>query len=484
MREVDSRLSQISQSRTDVQRLDFGGGDSQVTVRDGSAMNITVNRNAVCRVSLPMGSIRKEASDGGTVAYEGGGVWRRTDGGTVMVSPPDFQYRNGTIDFPVTQVDGSVSGTGTRLRASYNRTASHEATKQLRQTFGKPECRPENVTLVVHSDNYEAWGRFLQRKTGVPDANVTYFSNESVKVYLSRIGGDVNPVLSGKQITASSEYVATIKILAMEASVVRNWDVDGDSNDENANLNDPMEFAVLIDGTTKTPFGDGDPNDANVLYEDDLNDPRKNSRLPITATVTGDSSTSFEVQTTMTECGDSGAGHGEESHWTWDGVTHTGYSASPDTYHDLRCSWADVEQPDNVRVVVNSGSSSSNFILLEDGDKVPGYEAVNDAQKTLQDVLGPRLDANKRLRLDDNQAVYVYDISGTSGDADCDNDGVPGYDADGDGFVDDPNDDSGTNCDDFNDAIVLIELNQPGTVNAHSDFVLSISAKRVQIDRA
>jgi hypothetical protein len=478
MREVDSRLSQIAVSRSDVQTLEFG--DGEVAVSNESYMNVTVNQNAVCRLNIPMGSLSRE-SDRGRVAYEGGGVWVEERSGARMLSPPDFQYRNGTIDFPLTQIGGTVERASGRLTASYNETASLQTRQQIRKTLGRSECRqPTNVTIVVQSDYYRAWGQFLEQKTGVTPS---YFaSNETTRVFLSKIGGSVNPTLAGKSVTASSDYVATLKILGIEASVTdsgSNWEPSGVSfsGGDAANINDPMEFAVLVDGTKKTPFGDGDPNDANTLFDDDLNSPTYEDDMPITATITGNSSTSFEVQTKMTECG-----HGDRSHWTYTGVVTNGFNTPSNTYYEYRCNWAGISQPGDVRVTVNSASSSSNFILLEDGDKVPGSEAVNDAQSPLQEILGSRIDANKRLQLDSNQAVYVYDISGTSGDADCDNDGVPGYDANDDGVVDDPDDDTGTNCDDFNDAVVLVELNQPGTVGAEADFVISISAKRVQIN--
>lgn len=478
MREVDSRLSQIAVSRSDVQTLEFGEGP--VTVSNESHMNVTVNRNPVCQVRIPMGSLTRDA-DRGQVAYEGGGVWVKERSGVRMVSPPDFQYRNGTIDFPITQIDGSVSRASGGLTASYNETASLETRQEIRKTLRRSACRqPTNVTITVQSDYYRAWGRFLEQKTGVTP---TYFaSNSTTRVFLSRIGGSVNPTLAGKNVTASTNYVATIKILAIEASVTRSgsqWEPAGVSfsGGDAANVNDPMEFAVLVDGAKRTPFVDGDPNDANSLFGDDLNSPTYEDNMPLNATITGNSSTSFEVQTKMTECG-----HGDRSHWTYTGVKTTGVTNPSNTYYEYRCNWAGISQPGDVRVTVNSSSSSSNFILLEDGDKVPGYEAVNDAQSTLQDILGSRLNASKRLQLDSNQVVYVYDISSTTGDADCDDDGDPGYDADGDGVVDDPNDDSGTNCDDFNDAVVLVELNQPGTVGADANFVISISAKQVEIN--
>jgi hypothetical protein len=429
-----------------------------------------------------MGSLTRDA-DRGQVAYEGGGVWVKERSGVRMVSPPDFQYRNGTIDFPVTQIDGTVNQTSGGLTASYNETASLQTRQRIQNTLRNATCRqPTNVTIEVNSDYYRAWGRFFEQKTGVTPS---YFaSNETTRVFLSKIGGSVNPTLAGKNVTASTDYVATLKILGIEASVTRDESDDPDwepsgvnfNSSEAANVNDPMEFAVLIDGKKKTPFGDGDPNDANSLFDDDLNSPTYEDDMPLTTTITGNSSTSFEVQTKMTECD-----HGDPSNWEYTGIETNGFNTPSNIYYEYRCNWSGISQPRDVRVTVNSSSASSNFILLEDGDKVPGYEAVNDAQSPLQDILGSRIDTNKRLQLDSNQVVYVYDISSTSGDADCDDDGVPGYDKNNDGIVDDPNDDSGTNCDDFNDAVVLVELNQPGTVGADANFVISISAKRVQI---
>jgi hypothetical protein len=458
MREVDSRLSQIAVSRSDVQTLEFGNGE--VTVSNKSYMNVTVNQNAVCRLNIPMGSLSRE-SDRGTVAYEGGGVWVEERSGTRMASAPDFQYRNGTIDFPLTQIDGTVNQTSGGLTASYNETASLETRRRIQNTLRNATCRqPANVTIEVHSDYYRAWGRFFEQKTGVTP---TYFaSNETTRVFLSKIGGSVNPTLAGKNVTASTDYVATIKILGIEASVTRDesddpdWEpagVDFDSDDA-ANINDPMEFAVLVDGIKKTPFGDGDPNDANSLFDDDLNSPTYEDDIPITATITGDSSTSFEVQTKMTECGQN-----DPNNWKYTGLTSEGVQDSSNTYYEYRCNRNDIEQPEDVRVTVSSADADSNFFLLEDGDEVPGYDPLNDAQSGLDEILGDRIDSNRRLQLDDNQVVYVYDISNANADPDC----------------------SDGSCDDFNDAVVLVELNQPGTVGADANFVISISAKRVQI---
>jgi hypothetical protein len=457
MREVDSRLSQIAVSRSDVQTLEFG--ERPVTVSNESHMNVTVNRNPFCQVRIPMGSLTRDA-DRGQVAYEGGGVWVKERSGVGMVSPPDFQYRNGTIDFPITQIDGSVSRASGGLTASYNETASLETRQEIRKTLRRSACRqPTNVTITVQSDYYRAWGRFLEQKTGVTP---TYFaSNSTTRVFLSRIGGSVNPTLAGKNVTASADYVATIKILGIEASVTRSgpdWEPSGVNfnSSEAANVNDPMEFAVLVDGKKKTPFGDGDPNDANSLFDDDLNSPIYEDNMPLTATITGNSSTSFEVQTKMTECD-----HGDPGNWKYTGMKTKGENDDTNIYYEYRCNWASIQQPRDVRVTVSSSTASSNFFLLEDDDKVPGYDPLNDAQSGLDEILGSRIDSNRRLQLDSNQVVYVYDISNTDADPVC---------GDGNG------------CDDFNDAVVLVELNQPGTVGADANFVISISAKQVEIN--
>jgi hypothetical protein len=119
-------------------------------------------------------------NDGTTIAYQGGGVWRRDGAGTTMVSSPEFYYRGATLTLPVVQVRGDDSAGG-------QPTASVSSTDDLYRTFpnesldyatGRPYQNPVRdgrVNVTVHSDYYEAWAEYFRtRTTGnvtVDDAN-------------------------------------------------------------------------------------------------------------------------------------------------------------------------------------------------------------------------------------------------------------------------------------------------------------------------
>jgi len=117
-----------------------------------------------------------------TVAYEGGGVWR-SDGGnaSVMISPPEFHYRDETLVIPIISVSGDDSASGTRRAVVTSRTPtarvfpakSGTGTSGIGAPYddGDPYQNPVTggyVTITIKSEYYEAWGRFLASRTRGP----------------------------------------------------------------------------------------------------------------------------------------------------------------------------------------------------------------------------------------------------------------------------------------------------------------------------
>ncbi len=167
MREVDARLSQVAFSANDAHTLDFSGQNGDVEVTKNGRMTITVvnGTNQPCREEMAFGAIEYRGEGDEVVAYQAGGVWKRTDDGSVMLSPPDMQYRNGTFSFQMVNVTGSVDGSVTQLQVSKNTTASRADSQAFRETFTKPRCNPpDNATLTVHIDYYRAWGKFFKTR--------------------------------------------------------------------------------------------------------------------------------------------------------------------------------------------------------------------------------------------------------------------------------------------------------------------------------
>jgi len=461
MREVDSRLSQVLASRTDTQTLNVGSNDRDVTIETDSSIAIVINENpGECTIDVPMGTIISTDSKGRQVAYEGGGVWRYESGSSVMVSPPDFQYYQGTIDFPVTSLEGSLEGSADELYAKRDAEASRAAREEIRETLRRSACRqPNNITVTVQSTFYEAWGRYFEQKTGVEPT----YSDESrtTEVHLTKLGGKKDPVVDGDAVSAEGDYVANIRILGTAGSVTRTWD------GREVKLADPYMVRYVVDEQTYTPWlGDDDRDESPVQFDfidgnrfqDNVNDPEANPR-EVSVELSG--STELSVEAAIHNCRADGSGDTyREENWE-----NTGYvfnnEEEDEQWPVYRCTAPPDDVEDDVQVEINSreDKGSNNLVILEDDDKVPGNPANGPFQRSLRDILGGRLDASNHVQLQRNQVVFVYELSS---------------------YVDD---DDSLNGYDFNDAVVLVTFRAPGSVPSETEFVIDISVDHLTVSR-
>ncbi|WP_435185015.1 DUF7289 family protein [Halobellus sp. EA9] len=119
-----------------------------------------------------------------TIAYQGGGVWRARDGGTSMVSPPEFHYRGTTLTLPVIRIRSNDAASGTTT-ATIRRT--HETVRIFPNETGTdtdgvgapydvddPDgstrqyvnpVRNGTVSVTVHSQFYEGWADYFRTRT-------------------------------------------------------------------------------------------------------------------------------------------------------------------------------------------------------------------------------------------------------------------------------------------------------------------------------
>lgn len=117
--------------------------------------------------------------DGDTViAHQGGGVWRLDGDAAVMVSPPELHYQAETLVLPIVQVEGDDSAGGP-TRATVTTVQSSKRVFPSGADGGPGPGAPYDATqsaylnpisggsvwITVHSEFYEAWGRFLQTRT-------------------------------------------------------------------------------------------------------------------------------------------------------------------------------------------------------------------------------------------------------------------------------------------------------------------------------
>ena len=184
MTQFDSRTSLVAHGSSEAQRvtvetngqgginLDENAGQMKVEIvnqSDGTPKEVVMNET--------MGTVAYERG-GATIAYQGGGVWRGEDGGSVMVSPPEFHYRSGTLTLPLVTVTGQAASGGKMLVRQTGPSVGKFPNASSRQN----PLKNGSVNVTVTSEYYRAWGRYFTERTA---GNVTYDDpNNQVQIEL------------------------------------------------------------------------------------------------------------------------------------------------------------------------------------------------------------------------------------------------------------------------------------------------------------
>ncbi|WP_327052171.1 DUF7289 family protein [Halomicrococcus gelatinilyticus] len=467
MREVDVRLSQVAFSANDAHTLDFTGQNGNVEVTSNGKMIISMagGSNQSCREEIAFGSIHYRGKNGATVAYQAGGVWKKTEGGSVMLSPPDMQYRNGTFSLQMVNVTGSASGSVRKLRASKDVTASRAASKEFREAF--QGCNPpENATLTVQSNYYEAWADFF--RSHVETGSVTTdHGNETVTMSIVMSGATTSG--GNQSIKVDHDATVTTELLSTEISgtttdtVCTDWSWWGCEDYETIyyKLNAPINMRVNVGDETYRPWGD--VNGTGTAIEKDVNDPTDDGTYLDGPTA----SSEYRTFTANVSAGENIS------------VGATGYEIQgydKDAYTEIALNgytWRSVRTTDAGDVTANivvdadgsDGQNEGNVVVLADGDEVPNYGSANVEQRNMSQVLGHRMNESGYLRLDQNEFVLVYELSCSNvttadiGTSTC-----------------------GSGDPDYNDAVVLVTIEETGRVGAAENFRFHVTMNQVRVE--
>lgn len=168
---ADSRLSKARFSTAVFQEAPFkvSGGvvnvngswdDSHIIVYNIGSQNVIYNGS--------LGTIKCFTSEG-EVAYQDGGVWvRDNSGGSVMISPPDFDYNGVTLTLPVMRIDGnqtlSVSGNNDIL-INVNSSGTPVTIFPSVARGGNPIPQGYSINITIKSDYYQAWASYINERT-------------------------------------------------------------------------------------------------------------------------------------------------------------------------------------------------------------------------------------------------------------------------------------------------------------------------------
>ncbi|MFB6094456.1 MAG: archaellin/type IV pilin N-terminal domain-containing protein [Halanaeroarchaeum sp.] len=154
----------------------------------------------------PLGAVRYVTGDT-VVAYQGGAVFRgQVGGGEVVVSPPEFHYRQQTLAFPVIRIEGggSIAGGGSMVVREVggprpvfpNESATYSGSGLV---YDNP-VENGTIRVTVQSEFYRGWAAFFESRTA---GRVTVDpGNETATVTLISTGtyGDFQMPMDGQPI--------------------------------------------------------------------------------------------------------------------------------------------------------------------------------------------------------------------------------------------------------------------------------------------
>jgi len=169
--QTETAFSQLSVDASELREtgdevdFDFGHRDGEVrTVDDTGNLKVQLEKSNSTDV-LTNTSLRSLVyeRDGKEVAYQGGGVFRKQGDGSSLVSAPEFFYRDNSLVFPVTVLEGDLQKSGS-LQGSLRL----DKTERIYPNESAARTNPlDEGTLYVtlESDYCQGWEEYFGTQT-------------------------------------------------------------------------------------------------------------------------------------------------------------------------------------------------------------------------------------------------------------------------------------------------------------------------------
>jgi len=204
--QLDSKTAMVALGQSSAQDVSLATtqrGDYKINDTAGS-INVTLfpsSGGSEVLVDQSMGELRYESGQT-AIAYQGGGVWRKTGNGSTMVSPPEFHYRDLTITLPIVRIDGQGSVSDS-MTVSQNETAI----RKFPTSGTNNPLEDARVQVKVQSEYYKAWGAFFEERTD-GSATIHHSNNTAVLDLVTPAPDQPNP--QGAVVSGASGDTVTI----------------------------------------------------------------------------------------------------------------------------------------------------------------------------------------------------------------------------------------------------------------------------------
>ncbi|WP_158855578.1 hypothetical protein [Halorhabdus sp. CUG00001] len=213
----DSRAALVGLGDADTQSVTFGTGAGSYEVRPDAGRitvthyNYSKEKRTETMYNESLGALVFMSGET-EIAYQGGGVWRRgANGGSLLLSPPEFHYRSATLTLPIvrlanTDIDAASGGPravvrpGERARNVFpNSSGTPDGSSEIGAPYDPNAAGNElpydnpirngTVRITVESRYYLGWARYFNQRT---DGDIEiYKNNQSVQLTLETVGGSV-----------------------------------------------------------------------------------------------------------------------------------------------------------------------------------------------------------------------------------------------------------------------------------------------------
>jgi hypothetical protein len=255
MTQFSSKAGLVALQEADSQQINFATDQSEQfsVVEDTGWMNVTWTNQTTGYseevMNMTLGSLVYKGKDT-RIAYQGGGVFRATETGGVMISPPEFHFRDGTLTLPAVNVTGD-SALGNSI------TVTRSDVSRRFPTSGENSTNPLDnhvVTVTVKSEYYRGWGNYFEERT---DGEVEYDDDEETATLLM-----VTPIELTEIKSASSSLSTSGDFNVNGAPTSRVSDADNDIYSDSYNSSN---------GTYREEFVNGDTEaDGDIVYAGDI----------------------------------------------------------------------------------------------------------------------------------------------------------------------------------------------------------------------
>jgi hypothetical protein len=192
---LDSKVSMVGLGNSPSQLVQIYTQAGDIVINDDTYSHITVtfindssNESSQYVVyNSSMGTVEYTLGQD-TIAYEGGGTFRKyPDDNAIMVTPPEFHYNGETLTLPIIRINSnrSIGGSGViNLCLISNNTPNVLYPNiSINPEFRNPLLIGKTVYMTIRSDYYMAWAKYIRERT---NAEVTTNSDTNeVRVQLN-----------------------------------------------------------------------------------------------------------------------------------------------------------------------------------------------------------------------------------------------------------------------------------------------------------